>query len=561
MKTYLYLIFLISITTFAQNKQNAHWIFGDEAEMNFNTTPVSSITTLPPDFEFNCEEGSATVSDQNGNLLFFTEGKKVWQLWNGNYVLITSSLLGNHSSAQNAVIIPRPGHPNNYYIATIDGATGSKKGLYYSEIDLSGGLAQMNFLNIPLKDSFGTLVNTTYQNFSETITSTVHSDGSQYWLVCFINNPLTTNVHELNSYLVTANGININPSFTQNITGNLSTESYRHLKISPNTQKIALGSDTGVFLGTFNNSSGSIAISNSSIGNSSTFGIFCYGIEFSPDSNVLYYNKSNQYQLCAISVNSPGIENLIATAPFPGIGGMQLAIDGKIYCSSFNGPIAVINNPNNLIGPAFEQFAIPLNVANSGSVALPQWVHWQNMDCIDIVNLTSPNDDVANSNSDNRQATYTINAANIINPNAVAVYHAGESVTFDPPFEAKAGSSVHAYIEGCTNQYQSRQNNSLTKNNLKINDDQSIQLEKIKLIEDKINISPNPTKTSATISTTNATFSSILVSSIDGKLIFSQSIKNQNTYQLDLSNYQKGIYLISIETTDGKVLREKIIKD
>ena len=85
-------------------------------------------------------EGVATISDNSGNLLFYTNGITVW---NRNHLIMTngSGLLGDFSSTQSAIIVQKPLSTNIYYIFTSDNDAGPD-GIRWSEVDmnLSSGL-------------------------------------------------------------------------------------------------------------------------------------------------------------------------------------------------------------------------------------------------------------------------------------------------------------------------------------------------------------------------------------------------------------------------------------
>src|SRR5688572_17655886 len=69
--TCLFLLFLTTTTRGQGNFNN--WKFGDRASLDFNTTPPTSTSC-----EMNQAEGCATVSDNAGALLFYTDGVSVW---------------------------------------------------------------------------------------------------------------------------------------------------------------------------------------------------------------------------------------------------------------------------------------------------------------------------------------------------------------------------------------------------------------------------------------------------------------------------------------------------
>ena len=72
----------------------------------------------------------------------------------------------------------------------------------------------------------------------------------------------------------------------------------------------------------------------------------------------------------------------------------------------------------------------------------------------------------------------------------------------------------------------------------------------------KLIIYPNPATNFINISN-NETIYSISISDIKGSLIFSKSYEQNNTL-INVSNFDKGIYFLEIETNDG-VINKKLI--
>ncbi|TXI67741.1 MAG: hypothetical protein E6Q46_02540 [Flavobacterium sp.] len=61
------------MASFAQGEANI-WYFGNKAGISFNSgVPVPLL-----DGQMQADEGCATLSDANGNLLFYTNGITVW---------------------------------------------------------------------------------------------------------------------------------------------------------------------------------------------------------------------------------------------------------------------------------------------------------------------------------------------------------------------------------------------------------------------------------------------------------------------------------------------------
>jgi len=99
----IFYMFLLSIiTVFSQNEGNI-WYFGTNAGLDFNSgSPI-----MLADGMLNTFEGCATISDSDGDLLFYTDGMVVY---NKNHVIMPngSGLLGNSSSTQSGIIVKKP---------------------------------------------------------------------------------------------------------------------------------------------------------------------------------------------------------------------------------------------------------------------------------------------------------------------------------------------------------------------------------------------------------------------------------------------------------------------
>ena len=198
MKKYGCIIFILISSMFCASAQNEGniWYFGASAGLDFNSgAPVALIDGM-----LNTNEGCATISDNNGNLLFYTDGMTAY---NKNHDVMPNGtgLLGHTSSTQSGVIVKKPGSTTIYYIFTVDGMSGNLGGLNYSEVDmtLQGGYGDINTnKNIPI-----------FTNACEKITSIKHQNNSDYWIVARLENSNT-----YHSYLLTSSGLNMTPVVT-----------------------------------------------------------------------------------------------------------------------------------------------------------------------------------------------------------------------------------------------------------------------------------------------------------------------------------------------------------
>lgn len=330
--------FMASLYAHAQNAQSRIWYFGNQAGLNFATSPPTPLTNSA----MNAFEGCASMADAQGNLLFYTDGAIVWDR-NHNPMPSGSGLNGNGGATQSAIIVPAPQNTSKYYIFTVDTNAGPR-GLSYSEVDmtLNGGNGDVSVKNLPL-----------IAPVTEKLTAVRHANGIDAWVVVH-----GWNNADFHVFAVTASGVNSVP-ITTTIGTVHSSSSFQNahgaLKSSPNAQKLAAAvrglRECQVF--DFNNITGQIS-------NPVTLSFTpqIYGVEFSDDSRFLYVgttaNPANIHQFDLTAGSSAAIvasNTIVATHP-GFIGALQLGFDLKIYVCQFQSTsLAVIQQPR-LQGPA-----------------------------------------------------------------------------------------------------------------------------------------------------------------------------------------------------------------
>eukprot|EP01035_Chromulina_nebulosa_P055523 gene55523-76076_t len=97
----LFFVWLIAVPLSIQaQKENNIWYFGNNCGLDFSTTPPTALTNG----KINTNEGCSSVSDAQGNLLFYTDGLTVW---NKNHAVMDNGtgLKGNSSSTQSSVVV------------------------------------------------------------------------------------------------------------------------------------------------------------------------------------------------------------------------------------------------------------------------------------------------------------------------------------------------------------------------------------------------------------------------------------------------------------------------
>ena len=339
------LFMLICFVSYSQNEAN-NWYFGENAGLNFsNDDPVPLLNG-----QLNTGEGCASISDTDGNLLFYTDGITVFNASHGAMPNGTE-LNGDFSSTHSAIIIPKPNSSNIYYIFTSDD-DGGEFGLQYSEVDItldsgSGDItANKNIL--------------LYTPITEKLTAIKHATLNEYWVIShkYGNN-------EFLAYRVSENGVDTEPIISAtglDIPVSLNKGNTRgQIKISPDGTKLVVVRSApaiengGVQLFDFNSSTGQISNPKDIPIYFGTLSIQAYGIEFSPNSQILYVSSGVgifQYDLTTSIIGEILISQhtvVTNTSSAYGYGGMQLGPNGKIYIAEWdNLYLHIINAPNNL---------------------------------------------------------------------------------------------------------------------------------------------------------------------------------------------------------------------
>jgi hypothetical protein len=340
-------VFLVcSITLNAQN-ETSKWYFGEWAGINFSGFIPVALT----DGALSTGEGCASISSQTGDLLFYTDGRFVYDK-NHDQMPHGSGLFGHSSSTQSAIIVPKPWSTTQYYIFTLDAYdNGLVNGLCYSRVDmtLNGGL--------------GDIV-TSEKNISllpyacEKVSAVSHSDGVSYWVV----------THQWGSnafyaFHVTSAGVSTTPviSYTGPALFGDMQASKGYMRISRDGSKLAMANNTAFSAGIYNfdNSLGVVVhlvTDNNFVNPGGADPGGPYGVEFSSDSQLLYVGewKTNrkiyQYDLSsdtADDILDSRVEIATVGQNDDPIGALQMGPDNKIYVARRNSPyLSRIDQPD-----------------------------------------------------------------------------------------------------------------------------------------------------------------------------------------------------------------------
>ena len=325
-------LFLSQSPVSAQVLAGNNWYFGNQAGLDFSTSPPTPLTNSA----MNAFEGCATISDANGNLLFYTNGNIVWDRTHTPMPSGTG-LNGDGAATQTAIIVPFPQNTNKFYIFTVD-TNGGPRGLCYSEVDmaLNGGNGDLTTKNVQLSTPV-----------TEKLTAVRHANGIDAWVI----------VHgwgnsDFYSFAITAAGINPTPvtSTTGSAHSGTFNNSHGYLKASSDAKKLScvIRGIKQCEIFDYDNITGQV-----SNPVSIPFTSQIYGTEFSPDNHLVYVSTmSNPGEIHQFDLTSGSAAAINASRQIIGtstglIGAIQAGIDQKIYVCQFQSTsLGIINQPD-----------------------------------------------------------------------------------------------------------------------------------------------------------------------------------------------------------------------
>jgi gliding motility-associated-like protein len=337
-----FVFFCLNIIHFCgYNQLNSNWHFGTRAALKFTTAGPVAVTGS----QIVTSEGCATMSDSNGDLLFYTDGVTVWNKSN-SIMFNGTGLRGGASSSQSSIIVPAPGNVNKFYLFTSTPVEGNPIGVRdycYNIIDmgLRGGLGEVVVKNVVFDTSC-----------SERLTAANHANGLDFWI---ITNTVTSRTFK--SFSLTANGLSAMP--VVNNVGDSVQGGIGLCKVSPDgnwlIQTFSKPGQASAQLFKFNNANGVIS---NPISLLTSFNC-TYGCAFSPNATRLYIgggfcsgnplNKLLQFSLFDTStasiLGSKTEVNLNSGTTL--IGDMSIGMDAKMYIAKpGRSVVSRIENPN-----------------------------------------------------------------------------------------------------------------------------------------------------------------------------------------------------------------------
>lgn len=379
------------------------WYFGNGAGLDFNEEdglppPPRSIAEA---HAMDAPEGTSTMSDRNGDVLFYTDGRTVWNREN-NVMPNGTAIGGDSTSAQSVVIVPFSDDDTQYYVFTTEEVYGENNYLLkYSVVDMKEDNGRGNVI---VKDI--TL-------FSRSTERLIAVDGS--WLVAheYGNNTFR-------AYPITADGIGAPVLSSEGSVHSLNDEfsGQASMKFSADATNIAValieGSDDYIELFEFDGMTGEITefeyrIDLNEGGPARNDQV--YDVHFSPSAQKVFASMNNrnqaspggrilEYRIDSLSTADSRLASRTDITQGSGlahnIGAMQTGPDGQIYVavetpgnpgnSAFVSSIAA--SEDTLQASGFNPQQVILSVGNS-RLGLPNYVY-NNQDQLMSPSMSAP---------------------------------------------------------------------------------------------------------------------------------------------------------------------------
>ncbi|WP_294303887.1 T9SS type A sorting domain-containing protein [uncultured Chryseobacterium sp.] len=546
--------------------ENDNWYFGDHAAVNFSTTTPATLNNN----QMSAFEACGTASDENGNLLFYTNSQTIFNrqhqpMQNG------TGILGNYS-AQQLSIVKNPSNSKQYFVFVTAGsyaAVSQTNRISYSIVDMSLGsvvngqplgAVLQNFKNIPVTDNIG-------NNFgTEAITAVAGPTPNTYWV-------LIPNGNRLYSYRIDSSGFsNGNPVISNlNFPINLSTDTFFSIKASPKLSNPNFSHLICISLWYNNTNTSNLQFNNQIVSFNSNTGaisnnylltvnsIKAYLPEFNKNGSVLFLANTSVYAIDLVNSTTGSINFLQI---FNGSSGalseytaLQRNRRGDIYINKYGSNfLGIINNPdvygtnmsvnmNSInLGSAITQYGLPQLIPESEPIAY--------YPCIDSLTLTYEPNLNFNYEVGNKIVTKTKYA---LGPRHNITMKAGNMVNLLPGTEMQLGANYHAYIAPCREKNSDFESKNLSQKGMILDLD---KIERSKsLSSNEITISPNPASDFINIDSGKEKTISWELFDMSGR-----SVLKGNSSPVNVQSLPKANYILKINTVNKQVSKKVTVK-
>jgi hypothetical protein len=337
------------------SKHDYHWTFGNSCHIQF-PNGGSPVNAGPQ--SFSTQEGCATISDASGQLLFYTDGQKLWDSANAS-VPVLLSVGGNLTSTHSAIIVPPAGGGSRYHIFAVDSweAPGSARPVTHTLVTVAGSAVSVQLSSGPAALPIGPV------RAAERLAAISHKDCSKYWVIALNIDAALGTLHALR-----VDG-DAQPTVTVTTPYPWPGVSHQYcVKFSRDGTLFAVVTPGTIDILNFDRATGLFTPHSQIIGFTKTKNR-PYGVEFSPNGKYLYFTDQlagnvRRHVIGTAPTAALGTTDIVSlwtpTGTSYRIGALQLGPNGKIYGpKAGTNTLFEISDPDNSISaatPASVQF-------------------------------------------------------------------------------------------------------------------------------------------------------------------------------------------------------------
>jgi gliding motility-associated-like protein len=156
-------------------QEGSKWFFGGNAGLDFSNNPPTPIT----DGKINTPEGTSSIANSNGQLLFYSDGIKIWNRDGDEMPCLNAACVpmkGSPNSTQSVLIVPQPTCKGCEYLFNV-----------FTTSDINGEkLLTVSVVDMRRENGKGAVIeqNTTLQEpTTERLASVRNDRDSTYWVI------------------------------------------------------------------------------------------------------------------------------------------------------------------------------------------------------------------------------------------------------------------------------------------------------------------------------------------------------------------------------------------
>ncbi len=381
MRNLIWLPLMTLLPCMAQSRID-NWCIGDSIHVKWNGETFVFQGEVP----FVSQEGGASISDTAGNLLFYTDGRTVWdsthQIIEGGSSLSDSLFAPYGSSvAQSAMILPGFGDLGlTFYVFSRASSVGGANSMFVSTIrvDSLTGMARIDHAErrVLVFDSLR----------SETMTAVKHANGRDWWIISS-HSDIADKHYSIRYKLLTPFGFSNESSF---IVDTVDVSHYHtNLTASYSGDLMGFAAWDYLYLLNFDRCSGMFSL-HSKITDLDE-GFEWYSIEFSKSSTYMYACDPVRKSIYQIRTFDGILVHELPTLGGPSsfvYGQMRRAPDNSIYIAYGSFDLVPSGDPRSLylgripypdssgFATGYDTFAVYLG-GRYGSLALPHHPHYE----------------------------------------------------------------------------------------------------------------------------------------------------------------------------------------